>query len=107
MTNPTLFLPDVLQEMSQKLAHFDALRDVLFRLFWHLFFESILAPLRRGCRKVFPPMLRALLYIDIKNADEHIKVYFNYNRVIERFKKCVKSRRSIAYTHPPDVAARM
>ena len=64
MKNPTLFLPDVLQEMSQKLAHFEALRDVLFRLFWHLFFESILAPLRRGCRKVFPPMLRALLYID-------------------------------------------
>ena len=65
MKNPTLPFPDVLQEMSRKQAHFEALRPLLFRPVRHLFFESILAPLRRGCRKVFTPVLRALLYIDI------------------------------------------
>ena len=65
MKNPTLSIPDVLQEISQKLAHFEALRELLFRPVRHLSFESILAHLWPQNRKVFTPMLRALLYIDI------------------------------------------
>ena len=66
MKNPTLSFPDVLQEMSQKLAHFEALRELLFRPVRHLFFESILAHLRPQSRKVFAPVPRAFSYIDAR-----------------------------------------
>ena len=42
------------------------------------------------------------------NDHDHIKDDFEYNRLNERFKCCVKCRwKKIQYKPPPDVAARM
>ena len=44
MQNPTLFLPGVRQEVFQKLTHFEALRDLIFRLIRHFFLSQFWHP---------------------------------------------------------------